>query len=120
LAYPRIRAGQGAATPETQPPHPMSDDNQILIPESFLDLHRDRSRSRLRTPVTEVRERYEMCADLSQQLVAQAQHIHFDLGVSEDEVLLRIEAGLGTPEAGLSGDEAVWVSRRLAELLNWY
>jgi hypothetical protein len=35
-------------------------------------------------------------------------------------VLLRIEAGLGTPEAGLSGDEAVWVSRRLAELLNWY
>ena len=88
----------------------MSDENQILIPESFLDLHRDRSR---------VRERYELCEDLSQQLVAQAQHIHFDLGVSEDEVLVRIEQGLAQPESGFSEDEARWVTRRLAELLMW-
>lgn len=103
----------------------MSDDeNQILIPESFLDLHRDRSRTRLRTPVAEVRARYEFCEDLAQQLVVQAQHIHFDIGLPEDEVLMRIEAGLtGTEpgaESGLSADEAVWVSRRLAELLHWY
>lgn len=99
----------------------MSDDheNQILIPESFLDLHRDRHRTRLRTPITEVRARYEACEDLAQQLVAQAQHIHFDLGVSEDEVLMRMEAGLQSPESGFTPDEAVWVSRRLAELLQW-
>ena len=97
----------------------MSDENQILIPESFLDLHRDRSRTRLRTPVAQVRERYELCEDLSQQLVAQAQHIHLDLGVSEDEVLVRIEQGLAQPESGFSEDEARWVTRRLAELLMW-
>lgn len=97
----------------------MSDENQILIPESFLDLYRDRSRTRLRTPVAQVRERYELCEDLSQQLVAQAQHIHFDLGVSEDEVLVRIEQGLAQPESGFSEDEARWVTRRLAELLMW-
>ena len=74
----------------------MSDENQILLPESFLDLHRDRSRTRLRTPVAQVRERYELCEDLSQQLVAQAQHIHFDLGVSEDEVLVGDWNGNGT------------------------
>ncbi|MEY4907005.1 MAG: hypothetical protein RL260_723 [Pseudomonadota bacterium] len=94
-------------------------DNQILVPESFLDLHRDRTRSRLRTPIAEVRARYEACEDLAQQLVAQAQHIHFDLGVSEVEVLMRMEAGLQTPESGFTPDEAVWVTRRLAELLQW-
>ena len=99
----------------------MSDDheNQILVPESFLDLHRDRHRTRLRTPIAEVRARHEACEDLAQQLVAQAQHIHFDLGVSEDEVLVRIEQGLAQPDAGLSADEAAWVVRRLAELLRW-
>jgi hypothetical protein len=99
----------------------MSDDheNQILVPESFLDLHRDRHRTRLHTPIAEVRARYEACEDLAQQLVAQAQHIHFDLGVSEDEVLARIEQGLAQAESGFSADEARWVTRRLAELLMW-
>ncbi|MEX8496020.1 hypothetical protein [Sphaerotilus sp.] len=99
----------------------MSDDheNQVFLPESFLDLHRDRHRTRLRTPIAEVRARYEACEDLAQQLVAQAQHIHFDLGVSEEEVLARIEAGLQSPDSGYAPDEAVWVARRLAELLQW-
>lgn len=96
------------------------DDNQILIPDSFLDLHRDRSRTRLRTPIATVRARYELCEDLAQQLIPQAQHIHYDLGIAEDEVLIRLEEGLRSPGAGLSEDEAVWVSRRLAELLHWY
>jgi hypothetical protein len=98
---------------------PDDHDNQILVPESFLDLHRDRTRSRLRTPIAEVRARHDACEDLAQQLVAQAQHIHFDLGVSEAEVLVRIEAGLQSPESGFTPTEAVWVARRLAELLQW-
>ncbi len=97
----------------------MSDDNQIFVPDSFLDLHRDRHRTRLRTPIDTVRARHELCEDLAQQLVAQAQHIHFDLGISEDEVLVRIEAGLAAPDSGLDGAEAAWVARRLAELLHW-
>ena len=35
-------------------------------------LHRDRSRSRLRSPIAEVRARYEACEDLAKQLVEQA------------------------------------------------
>ena len=99
--------------------HHHDPDHQILVPESFLDLHRDRTRTRLRTPIAEVRARYDACEDLAQQLVAQAQHIHFDLGVSEDEVLARIERGLASPESGFTPEEAAWVARRLAELLQW-
>ncbi|MFM2052389.1 MAG: hypothetical protein RL456_426 [Pseudomonadota bacterium] len=97
----------------------MSDDNQIFVPDSFLDLHRDRHRTRLRTPIDIVRARHELCEDLAQQLVAQAQHIHFDLGIPEEEVLARIESGLAAPDAGLDAPEAAWVARRLAELLRW-
>ncbi|MFM2057997.1 MAG: hypothetical protein RLY71_2382 [Pseudomonadota bacterium] len=97
----------------------MTDDNQILVPESFLDLYTDRARHRLAISKDELRARYEVCEDLAQQLVASAQHLHFDLGVSEDEVLIRIEAGLQTPESGRTPAEGVWVARRLAELLDW-
>lgn len=97
----------------------MTDDNQIRVPESFLDLYTDRVRHRLRVPLAELRARYEVCEDLAQQLVASGQHLHFDLGVSEDEVLIRIETGLQTPESGLTPDEGIWVTRRLAELLDW-
>lgn len=98
---------------------PMSDEHQLYLPESFLDLHRDRSRSRLKTPIGDVRERYELCEDLAQQLVPQAQQVHFDLGVDEASVLERIEAGLKAPDSGLTEPEAGWVTTRLAELLEW-
>jgi hypothetical protein len=97
----------------------MTDDNQILVPDSFTEIHTDRLRRRLSVPVRELRARYELCEDLAQQLVASAQHLHFDLGISEDEVLIRIEAGLQGAESGLNPAEGVWVARRLAELLGW-
>lgn len=97
----------------------MQDDNQIFVPESFLDLYRDRSRQRLSAPIALVRERHELCEDLAQHLVASAQQLHFDHGIPEDEVLIRCEAGLQTPDSGLSRDESIWVMRRLAELLHW-
>lgn len=97
----------------------MNDENQILLPDSFLDLYTDRQRHRLTAPLAEVRTRYEVCEDLAQQLIDSARHIHFDHGVSEDEVLIRMEAGLQAPESGLTPQEGVWVARRLAELLGW-
>ena len=42
-----------------------------------------------------------------------------DLGVTEDDVLLRVGRGLRQPQAALSDAEADWVLRRLAELLGW-
>ncbi len=97
----------------------MSDESQILIPDSFLDLHRDRSGSRLRTPLAEVRDRYEFCEDLAQQLMPQAQHVHFDLGLNEELVLQQMQVALNDEGSGLVEPEAWWVVRRLAELLEW-
>lgn len=96
----------------------MHDDNQILIPDSFVALCTD-ARGRLRTPVQQLRERYELCEDLACHLVEQAQTLYHVQAPSEAEILRRIHAGLSSPGAGTSPAEASWVVQRLAELLQW-
>jgi hypothetical protein len=96
----------------------MSDDYQIEIPDSFIALYTD-TRRRLLVPLRELRQRYELCEDLAQQLVEHAQTIHVSHGIAEDEVLARMHAGLLSPPAQVREDEAVWVVRRLDELLQW-
>jgi hypothetical protein len=96
----------------------MSDEYQIEIPPSFIALYTD-ARHRLTVSLAQLRARYEVCEDLAQQLVESAQHIHHDLGVSQDEVMDRLHAGLRDAESGLGGAEADWVLQRLAELLGW-
>lgn len=94
------------------------DENQILIPPSFQALYTS-ARGRLTEPVATLRERYELCEDLAQQLVEHAQTVHFDQGVSEDLILQRVHAGLLGADSGVSGAEATWVATRLAELMRW-
>lgn len=96
----------------------MSDDYQIEIPPSFMALYTD-ARHRLTVSLAQLRARYELCEDLAQQLIESAQHIHHDLGVTQDEVMDRLHAGLRVPESGLEATEADWVLQRLAELLGW-
>lgn len=96
----------------------MTDEYQIEIPPSFYDLHTD-ARHRLTVPMALVRERYEVCEDLANHMVEHCQGVQRDIGVAEDEVLVRCHRGLMVPEAGLSPDEAGWVVTRLAELLGW-
>lgn len=96
----------------------MSDDNQIFIPPSFFAVYSD-ARQRLSAPIGVVRERYEVCEDLANHLVAHAQIQHHTEVPVEREILRRIHAGLRTPEAGVSGAEADWIVQRLAELLGW-
>ncbi|MDP4301739.1 hypothetical protein [Leptothrix discophora] len=96
----------------------MSDDCQIEVPPSFTALHVD-ARSRLRIPLAELRQRYEWCEDMAQQLVERAQQVHHDLGVAQDQVIARIGAGLADPASQVDAAEAGWVLRRLAELLGW-
>ena len=91
----------------------MSDDSQILIPESFTALYVPRGRVRPTAARQEIAERYEFCEDLAHMLEDQAKAVLFDLGISEDDVLERIQA------AGVTPGEAWWVTRRLAELLGW-
>lgn len=97
----------------------MSDDvYQIEIPPSFFALYTD-ARRRLTEPLAVVRARYEVCEDLAQHLTEHGRHMHHAVGIAQDEVLLRCHAGLLSPDAGVSAVEAVWVTRRLAELLDW-
>jgi hypothetical protein len=56
---------------------------------------------------------------LAQVLVERAQTLRFTLGVTEEDVLQRVAAGLRAPASGLEGGEPRWVLRRLAELLEW-
>ncbi|MEY8876344.1 MAG: hypothetical protein AB9M60_07530 [Leptothrix sp. (in: b-proteobacteria)] len=97
----------------------MSDDdaNQIEVPASFQAVYT--VRDRLTRKGDALRARYEVCEDLAQQLIETAQHLHHDLGVSQDEVLRRMLTGLVTPEAGFEPGEPAWLLQRLAELLGW-
>lgn len=96
----------------------MSDDYQIHIPPSFFAVYTD-ARQRLREPLATVRARYEVCEDLANHLVQHAQLLHHVEVPSEEEILLRIHAGLNSPESGVSSAEAGWIVQRLAELLGW-
>jgi hypothetical protein len=96
----------------------MSDDYQIHIPPSFFAVYTD-ARQRLREPLATVRARYEVCEDLANHLVQHAQLLHHAEVPSEEEILLRIHAGLNSPESGVSAAEAGWIVQRLAELLGW-
>src|SRR5882672_2740836 len=101
-----------------QPIRHMSDEYQIEVPASFIALYVDQRR-RLSVALSVLRERYELCEDLSQQLIEHAQTTHFSHGISEDEVLRRMHRGLLSPQPQVEAAEAGWVVRRLAELLGW-
>ncbi len=96
----------------------MSDEYQIPIPPSFEAVHRD-TRGRLTLPRDDFRARYELCEDMAQMLVEPCQARLHDLGLSEDVILARTEAGLAAEGGGFSAGEATWVTTRLAELLGW-
>jgi hypothetical protein len=96
----------------------MSDEYQIEIPPSFTALYTD-ARRRLTVKLAELRQRYELCEDTAQQLVEPGRHIHFDIGLTQDEVIDRLHVGLTSGESGLTADEAVWVITRMVELLDW-
>lgn len=96
----------------------MMDDQLTPLPDSFLILYTG-ARGRLLEPAQQVRARYELCEDLANHLVTPAQAAHHDDGLAEEDLLLRFHVGLSQPESGIRTDEAVWIVRRLAELLNW-
>jgi uncharacterized protein YjiS (DUF1127 family) len=76
-------------------------------------------RSRPDAPRAEIAARHEFCEDLAQMLTEQASHKLWDLGVTEADVLQRMHRGLLQTPAVVSGAEALWVVRRLAELQGW-
>lgn len=72
----------------------MSDDNQIDIPASFTALFVAPGRQKPSEPRHVVSNRYELCEDMATMLTETAKNMLFSLGISEHEVLLRIQRGL--------------------------
>ena len=97
----------------------MPDDNQVLIPRSFVDLFVPPGAHKPREPRDVVAARHELCEDMAQMLVEHAQTKRFELGVTEEDVLERMQRGLRAPGSVVTEDEAGWVICRLAELLDW-
>lgn len=97
----------------------MSDDNQILIPDSFLRLFVDAGQIRPRASRDHISERHEWCEDMAQMLMEPCRTALWDLGITPEDVLDRTRSSLAGPETGLSALELQWVMQRLAELLGW-
>ena len=97
----------------------MSEENQIVIPPSFIALFVPPGRLRPTESRAHIAERYELCEDFAQMLVETATSKRFELGADEADVLDRIARGLAAPGSLLDTAEAGWVLSRLAELLGW-
>ena len=97
----------------------MSEDSQIVVPRSFIELYLPPGRIKPTAPRDEIAARYEFCEDLASMLTEHAQLKRWDSGLTEDDVLQRMHLGLVVPDAPVSPAEAQWVVRRLAELLEW-
>ena len=97
----------------------MSDDSQVQIPASFIALFIPVGRVKPSVSRQEIAERYELCEDLATALVDKARTVLWELGVTEHDVLHRIHRVLREPTSGVAPAESVWVTRRLAELLEW-
>lgn len=97
----------------------MDDPNQIEVPPSFVALFTTPGGHRLTQPMSQVRQRYELCEDMAQMLTEQAGTLQFRTGGSERDVLSTLRVALSGPESVLESSELTWVLTRLAELLGW-
>jgi hypothetical protein len=97
----------------------MSDDNQTIIPPSFIALFVEPGRTKPSATREHIYARYDLCEDLANVLTEQATNKLWELGITETDVLERIHQGLGDVDIGLTAVEAQWVILRLAEILGW-
>ena len=97
----------------------MTEDNQPILPPSFLALFTEPGRIKPNQPREFIQQRYGFCEDLANLLVDTARAKLWELQVAESDVLARIHAGLTAGAIDIAEHEAIWVCRRLAELLNW-
>ncbi|MEN9383321.1 MAG: hypothetical protein RL323_464 [Pseudomonadota bacterium] len=94
-------------------------DNQIHVPPSFTELFLQPGKVKPSLPLAEILQRYELCEDMAQMLTDPASELLVKLGVTEADVLHKMRLGLEADGTALSPAEALWVTCRLAELLNW-
>jgi hypothetical protein len=100
------------------PATPVMHEQSTPIPDSFMALFVPVGRQRASASLAAIAQRYELCEDMAQMLTEPARERLFELGLAEEDVLERMHAGLAGGDA-LDAAEALWVVRRLAELLQW-
>ena len=97
----------------------MSDDNQIIIPPSFIAIFVEPGRIKPSASKEHIHERYDLCEDMANLLTEQASNKLWELGITKSDVLQRIGNWLAETDIGLTQPEADWVVKRLAEILGW-
>lgn len=97
----------------------MSEENQFIIPPSFIELFVEPGRVKPRESREHIALRYEFCEDLAQMLSETARDKLWQLQIAEADVLERVHRGLLSGEVGVDEAEARWVIRRVAEVLGW-
>lgn len=97
----------------------MPDENQIVVPPSFIALFVPPGRVKPSQPREHIAQRHELCEDMACMLTETARSKLWEMGITEADVLERIHQGLRGGTASLDEAEAGWVIHRLAELLEW-
>ena len=103
------------------PPHnaAMNSESQIVVPPSFVALFVPPGRTKPNASREAITARYEHCEDLATLLTDTASTLLWQLGVTQQDILVRVHRGLLAGEATVAPPEAGWVVERLAELLGW-
>ena len=96
----------------------MYEPDQTFIADSFMALYT--ANGRPTGSRQEVAARYEFCEDMASQVGEMCRMLQFSTDVSESTALRKCLDGLLAPPASVSADEATWVMRRVAELLDWH
>ena len=92
---------------------------QQAVPRSFVELFLAPGAFKPSEPREVIAARYDLCEDMAQLLTGHARSKLFELGVAEEDVLERVQRGLLAEGSVVGPGEARWITRRLAELLNW-
>lgn len=110
--------GQAGARAPAVDTRPMSEESQIQVPASFLALYLAEGRVKPTASRQEIAQRYEWCEDFAQMLLERARTLRWELGVTDEDVVSRMGAGLVDIDL-FNPAEQQWVLTRLAELLRW-
>lgn len=97
----------------------MPTDSQIIIPDAFCAIYTDALRHRLIISKEDLAARFELCEDMANLLSESTAAQWFKTGHEKAEVLEQVHAGLMVSGSLANEAEAVWVVRRIEEVLEW-
>ena len=95
----------------------MTDERQIVVPNSFLALYTPAGRTRPTPPREWLEQRHDLCEDFSQLLHETVKEKIWHLGITESDVVERVQRGMSELALDLSEAERTWVMTRLEEML---